>query len=270
MEFLRSVETWLNEPLLHLGDWDLSAFVLIRLIVYPLLAVVAARLVRRYLMKGLQKRQHLDQASRNTIATVGYYLALFLGLAVALNAAEMPIQNLAVFSGAIGLGLGLGLQQFAQNFFSGLIVLFARPVRVGDWVTVDGSEGEVKEIGVYSALVHTAEDGELVIPNAQLLNGKVINWTRSRMLRRVSVTVSLSRTADLGRLKEVLLAGAHAADGSISKPAPSVKVLAVRKDAADLEVLAYTKALVTNPSHFSSNLLEAIEGACRAAKIDMG
>ena len=141
MNFLTRASDWLNHPFLHLGEWDLTAFVLIRLVLYPAIAVFIAKWLRRVVRRTLKRQPHFDEASQKGIATVVYYVALAVGFLVALNAAGMPIQSLAVFSGAIGLGVGLGLQQFAQNFLSGIILLAGKTVRVGDWITYHRQEG---------------------------------------------------------------------------------------------------------------------------------
>lgn len=260
---------WLNKPFFHLGDWDLTAFILIRLVLYPVLAILLAKWIRRGVRKALKRHPHIDDASQKAIATVVYYITFIIGILVALNAAGMPIQNLAVFSGAIGLGIGLGLQQIAQNFLSGILLLAGRTVRNGDWLTYDGQEGSVEDIGFYSTLIRTPEDGELVVPNSQLLNGKVINWTRKRNLRRIGVVLPLSHRQDTDKCQQVLLEAIADCPGVLSDPKPSASIKAIRASGADWDVSAWTNEHVSSPGVISSRLVARCLEACREKGIEI-
>lgn len=261
---------WLNHPLVHIGEWDITAFVLIRLVLYPALAVLAAKWVRRLTRRGLRKRGQLDEATQKSVAAIVYYVVLGIGLIVALNAAGMPLQSLAVFSGAFGLGVGLGLQQFAQNFLSGLIILLARPVRPGDWISYDGQEGSVEDVGAYSTIVRTPEDGELVVPNSQILNGKVVNWTRKRTLRMTSIQVPLAHGVEIELVREVLIQALSGCEGVLSEPKPAASVKNVRPGGVDWSLSAWTSEYVSRPGALASKMYDAALAACAKEGIAFG
>ncbi|MBI5705721.1 MAG: mechanosensitive ion channel [Armatimonadetes bacterium] len=260
---------WLNRPFFHLGEWDLTAFVMIRLVLYPVLAILLAKWIRRGVRRGLKRHPHIDEATHRAIATVVYYVSLIIGVLVALNAAGMPIQNLAVFSGAIGLGIGLGLQQIAQNFLSGILLLTGRSVRTGDWLTYDGHEGSVEDIGFYSTLIRTPDDGEMIVPNSQLLNGKVINWTRKRALRRITVAMPLSHKHETEQCQRVLLEAVAGCPGVLNDPKPSVAIKGVRAAGADWDVSVWTSEHVSSPGVLSSRLVARCLEACRENGIEL-
>lgn len=266
---LEDLAEWLNRPFFHLGDWDLTAFALIRLVLYPVLAILLAKWVRRGARRALKRHPHIDDASQKAIATVVYYVSLIIGILVALNAAGMPIENLAVFSGAIGLGIGLGLQQIAQNFLSGILLLAGRSVRSGDWLTYDGHEGSVEDIGFYSTLIRTPDDGELVVPNSQLLNGKVINWTRKRNLRRVGIVLPLSHRQDTDACQVVLLDAISGCPGVLAEPKPSASIRAIRASGADWDVAVWTSEHVSSPAVLSSRVVARCLEACREKGIEI-
>src|SRR5437660_10100293 len=138
-----------------------------------------------FLKKVVLPKLPLQRGVPYAIATVTYYVLLILVALAALSAAGVELNKFTVLTGALGVGLGFGLQNIVNNFVSGLILLFDRPIHVGDTVEVGGLVGIVRRIGARSSTIVTLQGAEVIVPNSNLLSNQVINWTLSSQWRRV-------------------------------------------------------------------------------------
>jgi small-conductance mechanosensitive channel len=151
-----------------------------------------ARTMRAVLRDEILGRMHLPRGVANSVATLTYYALVVIGLLVALAAAGFEVGQLAIVVGALGVGIGFGLQNVVNNFVSGLILMFERPIQPGDIVEITGTSGKVSEIGMRATTLTTAEGADVIVPNGTLLSEKLINWTlRDTSRRRVVVCVAL-------------------------------------------------------------------------------
>src|SRR5581483_9550576 len=148
--------------------------------------------IRFLLREELLSRFHLSRGLPDLFASTLHYLLLLLVFFFAVNAADIQLNKFTVLTGALGVGVGFGLQNIVNNFVSGLILQFERPIHVGDVLDVDGTAGQVTRIGIRSSTVKTFQGAEVIIPNANFISGKVINWTLSSSLRRVELPVGVA------------------------------------------------------------------------------
>ena len=142
--------------------------------------------VRFLLREEVLRRLHLKRGIPELISTTLHYLLLLLVFLFAVNAGGVALNKFTVLTGALGVGVGFGLQNIINNFVSGLILQFERPIRISDVLDVDGTTGTVTRIGIRSSTVQTFQGAEVIIPNANFISGKVTNWTLSETKRRVS------------------------------------------------------------------------------------
>src|SRR5262249_54012782 len=148
-----------------------------------------ARAVRIVLQEDVLVRVPLKRGVPQAIATAAQYLLLTFGFVLALTAAGFELNRLTLLTGAFGVGIGFGLQNVINNFVSGLILLFERPVQVGDAVQVGNTAGDITRIGIRSSTISTAQGAEVIVPNAKLISDEVTNWTLSNQIRRVEIPV---------------------------------------------------------------------------------
>jgi small-conductance mechanosensitive channel len=215
---------WLYEPLLGGAEWQLTPISLLKLTLLPILLWVVARLVRKAVLGSLLKRSPLDVGIQNAIATVAYYTLIIIGLAVIVSSAGIDVTALAAFTGALGLGIGLGLQEVARNFISGLILLFSRPIKPGDRIDVDGLAANVQTIGVYSTTVVTLDDAAVVLPNSFLIQNKLINWSLTGDRRRLHIKVGVSYDSDVRQVKRILEETMAASPYVLAEPPPDARL----------------------------------------------
>jgi potassium efflux system protein len=178
------------------------------------------------------------------------------------------LDRVTVLGGALGVGIGFGLQNIVNNFVSGLIVLFERPVRVGDGVQMGDTQGEVVRIGIRSSTVRTGEGAEVIVPNSQLVSDKVTNWTPADQARRLDIPVTVAYGPTPDAVVKVLAEAAHAHPDVAARPAPQILFLGFGDGGLRFELRAWTTRLARFPE-VKSELGIAVYGALREAGITL-
>ena len=210
---LLEVGVTLGEVSLDLGD-------VVAFGVTLYVAILVSRFVRFILEVDVYPRVALERGIPHALSSTIHYLALLIGFYLALAAAGVDLSRLTLIIGALGVGIGFGLQNVVNNFVSGLILLFERPVQIGDAVEVGAVFGEVKRIGIRSSTVRNFQGAEVIVPNADLISSQVTNWTLSDRRRRVEIKVGVAYGTDPQAVREVLLEIARRQPGLLSEPAP--------------------------------------------------
>ncbi len=205
-----------------LGELTLSLGSLVAFAAATWAAFWLAKTIRQVLAEDVLPALSLPRGVGSSISSLSYYSVLFLGLLAALAAAGFHVGQLTIIFGALGVGIGIGLQDVVRNFVSGLILMFERPIQRGDTVEVAGMEGTVREIGLRATIVTTWDGADVVVPNGMLLADKLVNWTLNGTRRRVTMNVSTSFAASPQRTIDVLLAIARSVNGVALTPAPAV------------------------------------------------
>jgi small-conductance mechanosensitive channel len=197
-------------PLVELGDVALTPGKL----TLALLAFLLAWLVSSLLRRGLQRvESHSTDANRRAalyaVGRMVHYIALIIGAIIALELIGVPASRFAVFAGAIGVGLGFGLQAIFNNFVSGLILLFDRSLKVGDFVELEsGVHGEVRDIQIRATHIVTNDNLDILVPNSEFVSGRVVNWTHRDVSRRMRVSFGVAYGSDKERVKQAALEAA--------------------------------------------------------------
>jgi small-conductance mechanosensitive channel len=187
------------------------------------LGFVLSRLVRGLMLIRIFPRTALDTGVQYTISTTVHYVILILAGLVALNILGFQLGNLLLVFGALGVGIGFGLQNIVNNFISGLILLFERPIKVGDMLVIDGQWGTVKEIRVRSTIFETFDKYVLIIPNSELVSNKVLNWTHyGAGINRLGLKVGVAYGSDVRQVTQLLTEVCQANPRVVAVPAPQI------------------------------------------------
>ncbi len=201
------------------------------------IAVIKA--LRRRLENNVLARMDIDEGIKHSLASgfgsIGYVVAALLAIAIMGGS----LTNFALIAGALSFGVGLGLQNVVSNFVSGIILLFERPIKVGDWIVVNGEEGIVKQINIRSTELETWKRASIIIPNSDLLSSVVTNLTHDDKWGRVEVGVGVAYGSDVEKVRDILLEVATANKRVLKKPAPYVIFKDFGASSLDFEVRAY-------------------------------
>ncbi len=164
-----------------------------------------------------------DRGARDALVTIVGYTGFTISLLVGLSIAGINITGLAVVAGALSVGIGFGLQSIANNFVSGIILLFERPIKAGDFVTVGDVEGFVKKISIRATEIETLDNQDMLVPNSELISGRVTNWVLHNPYGRLRIRVGVAYGSDINKVKDILEAVSHEnksviTDGRVSPP----------------------------------------------------
>jgi small-conductance mechanosensitive channel len=208
-ESVREFNQWMGFELLTVSGVKVTVGSLLAAIVVLALFLIGSGLLRGLLRRYAKRHGNVNQAAVYTIERLTHYLLLITGVLLALNATGIPIARFAVFAGAIGVGLGFGLQAIFNNFVSGLILLFERSLKVGDFVELaSGVHGHVRDIHIRATRITTNDAVDILVPNSEFVSGQVVNWTLHELSRRLKVPFGVAYGTDKERVKIAALEAA--------------------------------------------------------------
>jgi small-conductance mechanosensitive channel len=259
----------LNRSYFHLGDLPITPILVIKLVIFLLILGVAARRARVFIEDKLLVHTSMDLGQRDALARLTAYLIFAIGLTVGLESLGVNLSSLLVLGGAVGIGVGLGLQNIANNFVSGLILLVERPIKLGDRVEVGGTNGDVVRIAARSTWVRTNDNLVIIIPNAEFVSNRVTNWTANDRRVRFAVPVGVSYGSDPEEVREVLARVALANGDVLHEPEPEVRFIGFGDSSLNFELRVWTVSRVQTPNILTSDLNFAIFKAFRQSGIEI-
>jgi small-conductance mechanosensitive channel len=210
----------------------------------------------------------LQRGISYAVSTVTYYVLLLLVFVAGMADAGVELNKFTMLTGALGVGLGFGLQNVVNNFVSGLILLFERPIHVGDTVEVGGLVGTVRRIGARSSTVVTFQGAEVIVPNSNLLSNPVINWTLSSQWRRVDIPVAVAHGTDPEQVLKLLIDVADANPGVLRERPPMAFFLGFSERGLNFE-LRFWSAHQDTWFQLQSDVAVALAKALRTAGIQV-
>jgi len=248
---------WLSVPVLSLGGAKLSTLSLLKGLLMLFCLHFVAKWVGGAAQKWIQFRTSVPEYTATLIARwvkVGVWV---IGLFIIADFLGIKFSSFAFFAGALGVGLGFGMQTIVNNFVSGLILLMERTIKVGDVVSVAGEIGKVVHIGARATLIETNRGSVIAVPNSQFINTIVTNWTLSGESARVHVPVTVTGDADIEAVKSALLDVARSHPQVLPKPSPQVLVTKIG-DTLGFELVVWVSDPLDGPRQIQSDLYEAI------------
>ena len=231
-------------------------------------ALVFSRVLRTVLEDDVVPRLPAGRGVGYALTTTVHYAVLMLGFLLAISAAGVDLNKVSLLAGAFGVGIGFGLQNVVNNFVSGLILLYERPVQLGDVVEVGATSGEVRRIGIRSSTIRTAQGADVIVPNSNLISERVVNWTFSDRRRRMDIKVGVAYGTEPERVLALLDGVARAHPNVLEDPAPQVLFAGFGESSLNFELLAWT-ALFDSAGTTQSELGVAVARALGEAGIEI-
>ena len=220
---------------LHIALGDVLAF-----IITVWAAFLASRCVRFLLEEDIYPHVHLRRGLTYAISTLLHYVILLIGFFAAVAALGVDMTRITILAGAFSVGVGFGLQNIFNNFVSGLILLFERPVNIGDTIQIDDAAGVVEHIGIRASIIRTLNGSEIIVPNGKLISERLTNWTLSNRQRSIELSISVARENDPSRVIAVLEQTAAANPLITADPSPQALVVSLGSDSLGLELRCWT------------------------------
>jgi small-conductance mechanosensitive channel len=226
-------------------------------------------ITKRFLFNRLLAQSGLDRSLQYAIAQVVSNIVLVVGIFIVVENTGIHLAALTVFAGAVGVGVGFGLQNIASNFISGLVILAERPITIGDRVEVAGIAGQVEHIRARSTVIRTNDNIMMIVPNTRFIDSPVTNWTYTDRRVRFRVPVGVTYGSDIAKVCETLLAVGRENPNTLKEPAPSVFLKKFGDNSIDFELVVWSSEMSARPSRYRSDLNFAIAEKFRQAEIEM-
>lgn len=223
--------------------------------------------VQAALTEGLFTVREVQMGARFSMARLIHYAFMLVGLLFALAALGMDLQNITILAGALGVGIGFGLQGIVNNFVCGLILLFERPVKVGDLVEIDSQWAQIKKIGLRATIVETFDQAELVMPNSELVNNRVKNWTLTNRGSRLTLAIGVAYGSDVDLVMQILKQCADEHPKVMKTREPAILFMKFGESSLDFELRVFTD--VEHRLTVQSELLQSIDKRFREAGIEI-
>jgi small-conductance mechanosensitive channel len=257
-------------------SWDkplpgvaLSLFQIFLLIALLIVVFWISSRTKRFLFNRFLTNSGLDRSLQYAISQVASNVVLVVGIFIVLENTGIHLGALTVFAGAVGVGVGFGLQNIASNFISGLVILAERPITIGDRIEVAGVAGQVQQIRARSTVILTNDNITMIVPNTKFIDSPVTNWTYGDPRVRFRLPVGVAYGSDVNKVREALLAAGRENPNTLKDPAPNVFLEKFGENSIDFELVVWSSDMSARPRRYRSDLNFAIEEKLREAGIEI-
>jgi small-conductance mechanosensitive channel len=238
-QITNTIVSSLLSKLIPLGNSSYSVLDLFILIGLFTSVVFLAGTAKKVLRSRVLRVTGLSRGSQETVAQIATYGIIFLGTIVVLQLWGLDLSSLTIFASVLGVGIGLGLQGIAKEFISGLVLIFERPIKVGDFVNVGELMGTVERISVRSTEIRTMDEVSIIIPNSRFLEGEVVNWTHHTPVSRLKVPVGVAYGSNLSVVRSALIDAAKEHTDVLAEPAPRVFFKGFGDNSLDFDLMIW-------------------------------
>jgi potassium efflux system protein len=264
------VFTLLEQILTRPRNFGSIEFTLSNLLLFVVIVYIANMLQKNVgILFGENKNTIDDQlAHKSSKLALLRLVIIFIGVMFAVVASGIPMDKLTVAIGALGVGIGLGLQNIVNNFVSGIILIFERPFRVGDFVELADKKGKVKDIGIRASKMITPQGSEVIIPNGDLLSGRLVNWTLSNDYLKTEIALKINMDADMAVVYKIIEQEIAKAHGTVSSLPPEILVNGVTANSIDIKILVWINNIYIEAG-FKSEIYKSLMIRFKAADISI-
>jgi small-conductance mechanosensitive channel len=272
------VRRFLQWPMLTIGKVPLTPLFLIKFILFLIALSLFSRLFRGFLSTKVLTHTSMDRGHQYAFVRVSGYIVFVLGLVIGLDTAGLNLSSLLVVGGALGVGIGFGLQNIVANFVAGIVILWEGPIKLGDFIDIGNangsteltvSHGEVIRIGARGTWVRTFDNQVIIVPNSQLINSRIANWTANGRTVRFTIPVGVSYDSDLNLVRAVLLEIAKRNEHVLEDPAPVVVVTGFGDNSVNISLRVSTTTMTDRTVMVKSDVLMEIFRVFREKKITL-
>lgn len=220
--FFSQLLDYLNIPLFVLGKSQFTLWSIVYILILLILLFYSTAKMRSWIVHGLRRKKNIDVGISEATGSIIRYAVISIGFLMILQSAGVDLSAITVLAGALGIGVGFGLQNITSNFVSGIIILFERPIKVGDRIEVNNILGDVVKISPRATTIVSNDNISIIVPNSEFISSTVINWSHTDRLVRYNIPVGVSYSSDPEAVREILLEVAAGHPGVLTQPEPEV------------------------------------------------
>ena len=253
-KFLVEIKKLLDTPIAEIGKTHLTLWSIIYLSLAVFLLIYLTAKLRKWIVYKILEHSKIDLGVRIAVGTIVRYGVLVLGFIIIMQTAGIDLSALTILAGALGVGIGFGLQNITNNFVSGIIILFERPIKVGDRIEVGDVYGDVVNISMRSTTVITNDNIAIIVPNSDFISSKVINWSYNDKNIRFNIPVGVSYNEDPEKIRTILLEIAKSHENILKIPKPEVLFSEMADSSLNFTLRVWTDTYINKPSVLKSQL----------------
>jgi len=268
-EWIKSVMEALSVPLFTVGASTFTLWMLIYLILATVILIFTASTLHKVIVYRLMAKSRIDLGVRIAISSIVKYMVLVIGFVVILQTAGINLSSITILLGALGVGIGFGLQNVTNNFVSGIIILFERPIKVGDRIEVAGVAGDVVDISMRATTILTNDNISIIVPNSQFISETVINWSHTDRSVRFNFPVGVSYKEEPETVRKLLLEIATDNLYVLKDPKPDVLFSEYADSAMIFNLRVWTREYINRPGVLKSQLYYEIARRFREQGIEI-
>jgi small-conductance mechanosensitive channel len=240
-DLIENIVDGFTADIISLGRESYALQDMILLVLMVLALVIGSKIIADLFKARILSLARINRGAQEAIAVILRYTLLVIGMIVLLPIWGLDLSSFAILASALGVGIGFGFQDIAKNFGSGIVLIFERPIQVGDFVEVGEFLGTIERIGARSTLIRTLDQVSIIIPNSRFLEDEVINWSHDNPVSRLHLPVGVSYSSDVETVRSVLLEAAKNHPFILSHPKPSVLFQGFGDSSLDFELLVWTR-----------------------------
>ncbi len=244
--------------LVTFGQNEITLWTVIYIFILLFLLFYFTAKLKNWLVYKILKNTTIDLGVRLAIGNIIRYIVLVIGIYVALETAGVDLSALTILAGALGVGVGFGLQNIMNNLISGIIILFERPIKINDRIQVGNVTGGVKKISIRSTTILTNDNISIIVPNSEFISSQVINWSHNDSNIRIHIPVGVSYNEDPEKIKEILLKVAGNEKDVLKLPAPDVLFTEYADSSLNFDLRVWTSKWIHSPADLKSKLYYSI------------
>lgn len=264
-EWLQVIKNFVEEfgyffttKLFSLGQSDITMVTIVYLFVSIFILIVVSNKLSRFVGRSVLRRYSANESTVHTVSTIIKYIILVIGLMVIVQTAGIDLSTLSILAGALGVGIGFGLQNITNNFISGIIILFEQPIKVGDRIEVGEIKGDVTKISARATTVLTNDNISVIVPNSEFISSTVINWSHNDRNVSFRFPVGVAYKEDPKIIKKLLLEVARENSGVLSNPEPDVLFGEFGDSSINFFLRVWTTEYTSRPNILKSQLYYSI------------
>ena len=268
-QWLERIRKILDLTLFKLGGTEITLWTILYLLVLLYLLIHLSGKMKKWLVDKILIKGKMGYGARHAMGTIIRYFIVAIGLIIILQTAGINLTTFQVLAGTVGIGIGFGLQNIASNFISGLIILFERPINIGDRIEVGNVEGDVRAINARSTTVVTNDNIAIIIPNSRFITENIVNWSLTGANVRFRIPVCVAYGSDLQKVVEALLEVAGENPDVLTEPSPGVRFIDFGDSGMNLEPRVWSTTLTHRKATLVSALNFAIHDKFQEYGIDI-
>ena len=255
--FIVDIKDFLNIPI-NLGNTQVTLWSIVYFFILLFLLFYITSKLRKWVVYSLLSKSKIDIGVRIAVGTIVRYIVLIIGIIVILQSAGINLSAITVLAGAIGVGIGFGLQNITNNFVSGIIILFERPIKVGDRIEMGDVSGDVVRISMRSTTIVTNDNISIIVPNSDFISSKVINWSHTDRNIRFNFPIGVSYNEDPQNIRMLLLEVVKENTGVLHEPEPDVLFEGYGDSSLNFNLRVWTREYINRPDVLKSQIYYAV------------